>query len=65
MVGDNMRADVEGAKALGMTAVWRRPPPGEPVEATEDEPEVTGPVRPDYTVLAIGELLELPVLRGV
>jgi HAD superfamily hydrolase (TIGR01662 family) len=65
MVGDNMRADVEGSKALGMTAVWRRPPLGEPVEATEDEPEVTGPVRPDYTVRAIGELLELPVLRGV
>ena len=39
MVGDSLRADVEGAKALGMTAIWRRPVTGEPVEATEDEPE--------------------------
>ena len=33
MVGDSLRADVEGAKAQGMTAVWRRPPLDEPVEA--------------------------------
>jgi HAD superfamily hydrolase (TIGR01662 family) len=25
MVGDNLRADVEGAKTLGMRAVWKRP----------------------------------------
>jgi HAD superfamily hydrolase (TIGR01662 family) len=64
MVGDNMRADVEGSKALGMTAVWRRPPLDEPVEATEDEPEVTGPVQPDYSIRNISELLELPILRA-
>lgn len=63
MVGDNMRADVEGSKALGMTAVWRRPLLDEPVEATEDEPEITGPVQPDYTIRNISELLELPILR--
>lgn len=63
MVGDNMRADVEGSKALGMTAVWRRPTLDEPVEATEDEPELTGPVQPDYTIRNIAELLELPILR--
>ncbi|MEO8456399.1 MAG: HAD family hydrolase [Chloroflexota bacterium] len=64
MVGDNLRADVEGAKALGMTAVWRRPTLDEPVESTEDEPEMTGPVQPDYTIRNISELLELPILRG-
>jgi putative hydrolase of the HAD superfamily len=65
MVGDSMRADVEGAKTLGMTAVWRRPPLDEPVEETTDEPEVTGPVAPDYTIREIAELLELPILRSV
>jgi hypothetical protein len=47
-----------------MTAVWRRPHLDEPVEATEDEPEVTGPVQPDYSIRNISELLELPILRG-
>jgi len=61
MVGDSLRADVEGAKALGMTAVWRRPVSGEPVEATEDEPEVEGAVSPDHTIDAIGELKRLPI----
>lgn len=65
MVGDSMRADVEGSKTLGMTAVWRRPHLDEPVEEATDEHEITGPVAPDYTIREIGELLELPILRGV
>jgi HAD superfamily hydrolase (TIGR01549 family) len=60
MVGDSLRADVEGAKMLGVTAVWRRPVAGEPVEETEDEPE-PGRVVPDYTIDAIGELKGLPI----
>ena len=60
MVGDSLRADVEGAKALGMTGIWRRPVTGEPVETTEDEPE-PGAVEPDYTIDAIGELMDLPL----
>jgi HAD superfamily hydrolase (TIGR01662 family) len=60
MVGDSLRADVEGAKTLGMTAVWRRPVTGEPVEATEDEPE-TGPTAPDYVIDNVGELKVLPL----
>jgi HAD superfamily hydrolase (TIGR01662 family) len=60
MVGDSLRADVEGAKTLGMTAIWRRPVTGEPVEATEDEPE-PGPIAPDYTIDAVGELKTLPL----
>jgi HAD superfamily hydrolase (TIGR01662 family) len=63
MVGDNMRADVEGSKALGMVAVWRRPLLDESAEATEDEPEISGPVQPDYTIRQTAELLELPILR--
>ena len=62
MVGDSLRADVEGAKALGMIAVWRRPVTGEPVEATEDEPEAgQGSVSPDYVIDNIGELKDLPI----
>jgi len=63
MVGDSWRADVEGAKTLGITAVWRRPPSEEPVEATTDEPEVEGPIAPDYAISEIGELLDLPILQ--
>jgi len=65
MVGDSLRADVEGAKALGIVAVWRRPVTGEPVEATEDEPEETGSVAPDYIIDNIGELMTLPMFAGV
>jgi HAD superfamily hydrolase (TIGR01549 family) len=60
MVGDNMHADVEGAKALGMTAIWRRPPLDELVEASADPLEVVGEVRPDYTIDNIGEIRGLP-----
>jgi HAD superfamily hydrolase (TIGR01549 family) len=60
MVGDSLRADVEGAKTLGMTAIWRRPVTGEPLEATEDVPE-PGLIAPDYTIDNIGELRDLPI----
>ena len=60
MVGDSLRADVEGAKTLGMTTIWRRSVTGEPLEATEDEPE-PGPIAPDYTIDAIGEMKTLPL----
>jgi HAD superfamily hydrolase (TIGR01549 family) len=60
MVGDSLRADVEGAKALGMTAIWRRPVVGEPLEATEDKPE-PAPITPDYTIDKIGDLRDLPI----
>jgi HAD superfamily hydrolase (TIGR01662 family) len=60
MVGDSLRADVEGAKTLGMIAVWARPPAGEPVEATADEPE-PGPIAPDYAIERIADLKTLPI----
>jgi HAD superfamily hydrolase (TIGR01549 family) len=60
MVGDSLRADVEGAKALGMTAIWRRPPMDEPVEEGADPPQVEGSARPDYTIDSVGEIRGLP-----
>ena len=63
MVGDSLRADVEGAKTLGMVTVWRRPPAGEPLEPTTDEPEA-GPVKADYVVDEIGEMKGLPIFQA-
>ena len=60
MVGDNVRADVEGAKALGLTAIWCRPPLDEPVEASADPPEIEGDVRPDFTIERVEEIRDLP-----
>jgi len=62
MVGDSLRADVEGAKTLGMITVWRRPPVGEPLEPTTDVPEA-GPLTPDYVIGEIGELKGLPLFQ--
>lgn len=63
MVGDNLRADVEGPKTLGMLAVWRKPPTGEPLEATEDESESKGPLLPDYVIESIEDLKALPLFE--
>ena len=68
MVGDNLRADVAGAKALGLTAVWRRPPLGEPVEETADKPEEAeagtgGGVAPDHVIDNIADLRDLPIFN--
>lgn len=53
MVGDRLRADVWGAKQLGLRTVWRVPKSGPP-QAVVD-------VRPDATVQ---ELTELPAAVG-
>ncbi len=62
MVGDSLHADVAGSKALGMVAVWRKPPKGEPVEETEDEPaeDEPGP-EPDYTITTLAEIRSIPL----
>jgi putative hydrolase of the HAD superfamily len=60
MVGDQLRADVMGAKALGMVAVWKRPPGWE-----RQEPAALAdgtPALPDYAVDRVVELLDLPIL---
>ena len=61
MVGDQLRADVMGAKSLGMIAVWKRPPGRTQEVATLPDGR---PATPDYTIDQIGELLDLPILRG-
>jgi HAD superfamily hydrolase (TIGR01549 family) len=53
MVGDSLRADVAGAQALGMTAVWRR------YHATHSE-DGDG-IEPHFVVDELRELLELPI----
>ena len=60
MVGDQLRADVMGAKALGMVAVWKRPPNWERQQPAA-LPDGT-PALPDYTIDAVAELLDLPIL---
>ena len=54
-VGDSLVADVQGAQALGMTAVWRIP------RKRFDEPSG---IIPDYTINQLRELLALPLLAG-
>jgi putative hydrolase of the HAD superfamily len=60
MVGDNLRADVMGAKALGMTAVWKRPPGAvqEPAALPNGVLAVA-----DFTIDHPGELLSLPIVQ--
>ena len=60
MVGDSLQADVIGAKALGMIAVWKRPPHARQEPATL--PDGT-PVTPDYTIDHPAELLRLPIFE--
>lgn len=55
MVGDSLRADVAGAQALGMTAVWRR---------YHGTVEQLDGIRPHFIVDELCELLELPVFRA-
>ena len=63
MVGDDLRADVEGPKTLGMMAVWRRPPANKRVESPTDGRAREAMVRPDYAVDQMAELLGLPPLQ--
>jgi FMN phosphatase YigB (HAD superfamily) len=57
MVGDSLRDDVAGSKALGMVAVWKRPPN----PATQQALLTDGtPAEPDFVVDHPGELKFLP-----
>jgi FMN phosphatase YigB (HAD superfamily) len=51
MVGDRPRADIEGAKALGMNAVWVR----------NRSRVFIGKIRPDYTIERLTQLKDLPI----
>ena len=63
MVGDSLRADVAGAQALGMTAVWKRNHPSHDEERPLTLPNGQGPVVvvPDYTIETLGELPGIPI----
>jgi HAD superfamily hydrolase (TIGR01549 family) len=65
MVGDSLRADVAGAQALGMTAVWKPNHSSEEDDGPVTLPEGQGPVVvvPDYTIDALDQLLGLPIFR--
>jgi HAD superfamily hydrolase (TIGR01549 family) len=62
MVGDSLHADVGGSKALGIVAIWRKPPKDEPVDETEDEPaeDEPGPA-PDYTITTLAQIKDIPL----
>jgi len=61
MVGDNLRADVMGAQALGMVTVWKRPPGAELSPHALPNGQLA---HPDYVIDAPGELLALPILQA-
>ena len=63
MVGDSLHCDVAGAKALGMVAVWKRPPLDEPTEVGADKLDVVGEIAPDYIIDNLWELTQLPILN--
>lgn len=65
MVGDSLKADVQGAQALGMTAVWRRvrkpDPPYEPEVAGQgphSDGDTTAPATRAQTGRALGNYAE-------
>ena len=59
MVGDSLKADVQGAQAVGMTAVWRRmrkhDPPHEAEQVGEVPPDGPAPATRADTGRALGE----------
>jgi HAD superfamily hydrolase (TIGR01662 family) len=62
MVGDSLRADVGGAKELGMTAVWKRRT--DAYAQWEMDWQKQGLIpdhQPDYTVDSLWEITELPI----
>lgn len=70
MVGDSLRADVAGAKALGMTAVWKRDhrsarrDPERDMATPEDGNAQQPPVPPDFVVEDLWELTSLPLFAS-
>jgi putative hydrolase of the HAD superfamily len=52
MVGNSLLEDIAGAQALGIRAAWKRSAP----DAENVDPE--------YTFDDVGELLDVPILRG-
>jgi HAD superfamily hydrolase (TIGR01549 family) len=70
MVGDSLRADVAGAKSLGMTAVWKRNhtaargDPERDMATSEDSAAAPPLMAPDFVVGDLRELTSLPLFTG-
>jgi len=70
MVGDSLRADVAGAKALGMTAIWKRNhssargDPERDMATSEDSDASQSLTTPDFIVDNLSELMSLPVFQS-
>lgn len=63
MVGDSLRADVGGAKALGLTAVWKRRTDGFPdIERALFRAGLGPAFEPDYVIDDLWQLTEIPLL---
>lgn len=58
MVGDNLTADIAGAKRLNMFAVWK-PKPSPQAEAREQFALEQDELKPDMTINQLSELLEV------
>ena len=71
MVGDSLRADVAGAKSLGMTAVWKRnhiPARGDPerdMTTSEDNASSRPSFAPDFIIEDLCELTSLPLFSDM
>lgn len=57
MVGDSLRADIAGAKSLGMFAIWRPYPNRDEAEARLAD--LTDRPKPDATIATTADLLDL------
>ncbi len=70
MVGDSLRADIAGARSLGMTAVWKRnhaAARGDPERdmATSEDGEAWQPLTtPDFTIEDLWGLTSLPLFAA-
>ena len=65
MVGDSLRADVGGAKALGMVAVWRHFPAAERGLGPSQYPDVLpeeAEVKPDFVIDCMADIKRLPIV---
>lgn len=64
MVGDSLRADVSGAKALGMFAVWKRRTDAFPgIERALMRAGLGPAFEPDYVIDTLWQLTQLPLLK--
>jgi HAD superfamily hydrolase (TIGR01549 family) len=70
MVGDSLRADVAGARSVGMTTVWKRKRSGDQddperdMASSEDGGAWQPLMTPDFTIDSLSELTSLPLFAS-